>query len=356
MFSSGTRPCDPLVREAQQALAADHLEQLLGHVLARQRPQPFAGPAGHDQHITHGRKARGTGRPPGRVTTAGHARPRGYAPGVPLIAELLARRVRSDGARRWSPTTTSTPGAARAVRDHAGQLGGQDEQPAERRAAARPRGAVELLVAVHHPGHWMTLVWALACWQTGAAVTLGRPDEAALVVSGPAGDVEPGTAELVACSLHPLGLGLGRPCPTGVVDYTAEVRGQPDRWSVGRVARTRRPGATTAHARPGGPAGGGPGPARRLLVRPGSRGRRSATPSSCRCGTAVRRSCWRAPPTTSARAARPGRAGGRRRRRRPAGSVAVDGRVAGRPCWARVTGSDVPSGGASVAGGTSSSA
>ena len=26
-----------------------------------------------------------------------------------------------------------------------------------------------------HPGHWVTLVWQLACWQVGAVVTLGQP-------------------------------------------------------------------------------------------------------------------------------------------------------------------------------------
>ena len=96
---------------------------------------------------------------------------------------------------------------------------------------------MELLVADRDPGHWMTLVWALACWQTGAVVTLGRPDEAELVVCGPAyAEVEPGDAEVVACSLHPLGLGFPTPMPAGVLDYATEVRGQPDVWSGVPVA------------------------------------------------------------------------------------------------------------------------
>ena len=88
---------------------------------------------------------------------------RGYAPGVPLIAELLARRVRSDGA---APLVTCYDDAA----GTRGELSGTtvanwvaktsnlltDELllPAD--------AAVELLVAGRHPGHWMTLVWALA--------------------------------------------------------------------------------------------------------------------------------------------------------------------------------------------------
>lgn len=204
--------------------------------------------------------------PPG-----GQAQP-GYAPGVPLIAELLARRVRSAGSAplvtsydvdEGSRTELSATTVANWVAKTSNLLTDELLLP--------PGACVELLVAARHPGHWMTLVWALACWQTGAVVTLGRPDDAQLVVCGPEyGDVEPGAAELVACSLHPLGLGLEPAVPPGVLDYATEVRGQPDVWNVVPVA-TDAP-AWRDHERTltqDGLTAGEAAPARRVLVRPG---------------------------------------------------------------------------------------
>ena len=98
---------------------------------------------------------------------------------------------------------------------------------------AGPGEAVELAVAERRPGHWVTLVWQLACWQVGAAVTLGRRAGAAMVVVGP-GDstaAAPGTPVL-ACSLHPLGLPSAETPPPGVLDYGVEVRGQPDQYAA----------------------------------------------------------------------------------------------------------------------------
>lgn len=91
-----------------------------------------------------------------------------------------------------------------------------------------PGDRVELAVAGSHPGHWVALVWELACWQIGATVTLGQPSSARLAVCGPEWTSYAGVAELVACSLHPLGLGFPQPLPSGVVDYSLEVRAQPD--------------------------------------------------------------------------------------------------------------------------------
>ena len=88
---------------------------------------------------------------------------------------------------------------------------------------------VELALAERDPGHWVTLVWQLACWQVGAVVTLGRRFAAAAVVVGPDEPTAaaPGAPVLV-CSLHPLGLPLSEPPPDGVLDYALEVRAQPD--------------------------------------------------------------------------------------------------------------------------------
>lgn len=189
---------------------------------------------------------------------------------MPLIADLLARRVRSDGSAplvtcydldagtrvELSATTT-----ANWVAKTSNLL--TDELLLE------PGALVELEVAREHPGHWMTLVWALSCWQTGAAVTLGRSGEAALLVTGPNPSPGAGGAEVVACSLHPLGLGIPD-LPAGVVDFAMEVRGQPDQWSGLPVAgdapawrdQTRSLAQQDLVA-------GGPGDARRVLVTAG---------------------------------------------------------------------------------------
>lgn len=88
---------------------------------------------------------------------------------------------------------------------------------------------VELAVAGSHPGHWVTACWQVACWQLGLTVSVGSGLPPDLVVTGPDwnGHLEAGV-DVLACSMHPLGLGLGAPPPAGVTDYALEVRGQPD--------------------------------------------------------------------------------------------------------------------------------
>lgn len=96
-----------------------------------------------------------------------------------------------------------------------------------------PADQVELSLAATHPGHWVTLVWELACWQVGAVVTLGQPTACSVLVAGPG---QPGAsgpnAQVMICSLHPLGLGLPQPPIGGVLDYALEVRGQPDQHAA----------------------------------------------------------------------------------------------------------------------------
>ena len=88
---------------------------------------------------------------------------------------------------------------------------------------------VRLALAEEAPGHWVTAVWELACWQVGAVVAVDHPAGAALVVSGPAWAVHADAGvDVVACSLHPLGLPLGADLPPAVLDYALEVRGQAD--------------------------------------------------------------------------------------------------------------------------------
>ena len=96
-----------------------------------------------------------------------------------------------------------------------------------------PGEGVELALAESNPGHWVTMVWQLACWQVGAVVTLGRLTAATVVVAGPGGPsaAAPG-AQVLVCSLHPLGLPLTEPPPAGVLDYALEVRAQPDQHAA----------------------------------------------------------------------------------------------------------------------------
>ena len=191
---------------------------------------------------------------------------------MPLIAELLARRARSEGSaplvtyydtdagvRTELSGTTLANWVAKTCNLLTDEL------------LLSPGASVELLVAERHPGHWMTLVWALACWQTGAVVTLGRPDEAALLVCGPDyAVVEATDAELVALSLHPLGLGLEPPVGAGVTDYALEVRAQPDVFSGVPVASDAPAWRDREHVLDQTElVAGGPAPSRRLLVRPG---------------------------------------------------------------------------------------
>ena len=125
--------------------------------------------------------------------------------------------------------------------------------------------AVLLDVARTHPGHWVTACLELACWRIGATVTVGGGvaddggtagadvagadldgagvdgADARLVVTGPqhAAAVDRAAelgADVLACSLHPLGLPFAQRLPEGVADYSLEVRGQPDQYPSAPVS------------------------------------------------------------------------------------------------------------------------
>lgn len=94
-----------------------------------------------------------------------------------------------------------------------------------------PGSVVDLRLARTAPGHWMTFVLEVASWQVGAVVRVGDDSEPSdLLVLGPDwADHDRGGAEtVVACSLHPLGLGFAAPLPTDIADFSLEVRGQSD--------------------------------------------------------------------------------------------------------------------------------
>ena len=95
--------------------------------------------------------------------------------------------------------------------------------------AAGEGDVISMPLAVEAPGHWLTAVWQLACWQVGLVVDITNPSRPAAVVTGRhwPGYVE---GDIFACALHPLGFGFGEPLPDGVRDYAIEVRSHGDRY------------------------------------------------------------------------------------------------------------------------------
>lgn len=87
---------------------------------------------------------------------------------------------------------------------------------------------IALPLVARHPGHWMGLVWAGACWTVGTEIVTSPDDSTQATVSGPELDFGGSTADRWVCSLHPLGVGMSSELPVGVRDWAAEVRSQPD--------------------------------------------------------------------------------------------------------------------------------
>ena len=147
-----------------------------------------------------------------------------------LISALLARRVRRNGADplityydldSGERTELSAVSFANWVNKTSNLL--VDELLVD------SGDAVQLSLAETHPGHWVTLIWELACWQVGAVVSLDPAVDAKVIVVGPGTDsTTSGDTEVVYCSLHPLGLPSGVKSP--VIDYNLEVRGQADQY------------------------------------------------------------------------------------------------------------------------------
>jgi len=95
--------------------------------------------------------------------------------------------------------------------------------------AAEPGDLIGMPLAVEAPGHWLTAVWQLACWQVGLVVDFtGLPTAAAVVTGRQWHGYE--SREVYACALRPLGFGFGEPLPPGVHDYAVEVRNHADKY------------------------------------------------------------------------------------------------------------------------------
>lgn len=87
--------------------------------------------------------------------------------------------------------------------------------------------AIGMPLALEAPGHWLTAVWQVACWQVGLVVDLTNPSMPAAVVTGRQWQGYPGR-DIFACALHPMGFGFTEPLPDGVRDYAIEVRTHAD--------------------------------------------------------------------------------------------------------------------------------
>jgi uncharacterized protein (TIGR03089 family) len=144
-----------------------------------------------------------------------------------LILDRLRRRTAIDGA---SPFLTHYAGGQRA------ELSGRSFANWVTKTAnlvvdeyaLEPGDTIRLFVADAHPAHWMTLIWTMAAWQAGLTVVDGAAD---LEVAGPevATTGAPADGPAVACSLHPLGLGLVD-LPRGWTDFSTAALAQPDDW------------------------------------------------------------------------------------------------------------------------------
>jgi uncharacterized protein (TIGR03089 family) len=130
----------------------------------------------------------------------------------------------------------------------------------------RPGDVVALPLAVTDPGHWVTFALTAGAWQAGAVVVAGDDNDAVVTAVGP-GRMD-GAGTVLACSLHPLGFGSGTPLLPGVIDFSIDVRSQPDAHAEEAVAEStpawRDDDAELSHAQLAAvaPAAG------RMLVRP----------------------------------------------------------------------------------------
>ena len=147
-----------------------------------------------------------------------------------LLAERLRQRVRTDGSAplltfydldSGARTELSATSFSNWVDKTSNLL--VDE------VAVDEGDVISMPLAMEAPGHWLTAVWQLACWQVGLVVDVSNPPLPAAVVTGRQWQGH-AAREVFACALHPLGFGFGEPLPDGVRDYAVEVRSHADQF------------------------------------------------------------------------------------------------------------------------------
>ena len=146
-----------------------------------------------------------------------------------LIAERLRQRVKNDGS---APLLTYYDlRSGERVELSAASFSNWVDKTSNllvEEVAATEGEVISMPLAVEAPGHWLTAVWQLACWQAGLSVDLTDDPLAVAVVAGRHWQDHP-ARDLFACALHPLGFGFAEPLPDGVRDYAVEVRAHADR-------------------------------------------------------------------------------------------------------------------------------
>src|SRR6187455_1379827 len=147
-----------------------------------------------------------------------------------LIAERLRQRVRIDGS---APLITYYDlGTGERVELSAISFSNWVDKTSNllvEEVAATEGEVISMPLAVEAPGHWLTAVWQLACWQVGLSVDLTDDPLAVAVVAGRHWQ-DHRARDVFACALHPLGFGFAEPLPDGVRDYAVEVRAHADRF------------------------------------------------------------------------------------------------------------------------------
>ena len=147
-----------------------------------------------------------------------------------LLAERLRRRVRTNGSAPLLTFYDLDTGARTEL--SATSLNNWVDKTSnllEDELGAAEGEVISMPLAVEAPGHWLTAVWQLACWQVGAVVDLTNPTLPVAVVTGRRWQGHAGR-DIFACALHPLGFGFEVPLPDGVRDYAIEVRSHADTY------------------------------------------------------------------------------------------------------------------------------
>ncbi|HET8916356.1 MAG TPA: TIGR03089 family protein [Propionibacteriaceae bacterium] len=147
-----------------------------------------------------------------------------------LLADRLRRRVRANGS---APLLTFYDlGSGARTELSATSLSNWVDKTSnllEDEVGADAGDLISMPLAVEAPGHWLTAVWQLACWQVGLVIDLDNPTLPVAVVTGRNWQGSSGP-DIFACALHPLGFGFGQPLPNGVRDYAIEVRSHADSY------------------------------------------------------------------------------------------------------------------------------
>jgi uncharacterized protein (TIGR03089 family) len=147
-----------------------------------------------------------------------------------LLAELLRQRVRTNGSAPLFTFYDLDSGARTEL--SATSFSNWVDKTSNllvEEVAVDEGDVISMPLAVEAPGHWLTAVWQLACWQVGLVVDVTDPSLPAAVVTGRQWQAHP-APEVFACALHPLGFGFDEPLHDGVRDYAIEVRSHADKF------------------------------------------------------------------------------------------------------------------------------